>query len=411
MSGPLDDDTRRALVGQAHRSKDLQTEVGSLAHDIDALLGDEFVASPVPIVSGEPLGRPLPSFDASIAANTAYLADRGLGGLTLDDCLTPEQLDQVESLEGSARLRWTLEDFATVGLAGAVGVFATLFDDKVDAVVRARLSTLKDSELIQRWERDARSLPIDYTGRDFGGPGHRVRSAGHDVGRPFEALSQIRDGQFRGWTWDYGKRTLVTQHGLRGSTYVPVDDPVEALVLWLKHLVADFVTSTSLPLPGWSRLYELPYRDVRKMAHDLYLGSRGAPGLNLRSMILSKTFPVITTELLVRVRVHWRAHELRQDFALLPTEERLRDEMLLAGHVLTGAGVLGKVAWACHTSGPLGIRHLNLPVLVQAGWLGWKVVQGTLGTRPVTPSWDELCRGLRLPWELEEISHFDRTTL
>jgi hypothetical protein len=79
---------------------------------------------------------------------------------------------------------------------------------------------------------------------------HRVRSSGHDLGRPIAALRQIRDGVFTGVRWDNGAGPQDPY-----PRYVPARSVSEALVLWAKHLAADAVTPISLPLPGFSRLY------------------------------------------------------------------------------------------------------------------------------------------------------------
>ena len=117
------------------------------------------------------------------------------------------------------------------------------------------MKKLKDTPLIQGWERDARRMPIDHMGPGFGGRAHRVRSAGHDIGRPFEALSQIRDGQFRGFRWDHGVKIPVTDDryrvveslgkGLAGVRHVNVPVLVRAAMVALQ-VAADARARTSV---------------------------------------------------------------------------------------------------------------------------------------------------------------------
>ena len=165
----------------------------------------------------------------------------------------------------------------------------------------------EDTDLIRRWERDARAMPIDYMGPGSGGRAHRVRSPGHDIGRPFEALRQIRAGEFRGFRWEYGAQIEVTE-----PRYRQVESLGEALVLWGKHLVADVVTPVSLPLPGWTKLYELPSRRLGTFAHQTYNS-----GVNPRSGALS-TLPVLSTGVVVRTHVHGRAVLARGSATLEP---------------------------------------------------------------------------------------------
>lgn len=104
-----------------------------------------------------------------------------------------------------------MSDLVAVGFAGVVGMGATWFDMRVDAVVRQQLDRLKKTDVLSGWESDGRGLSIDYTGPCFGGPAHRVRSAGHDLGRPLQALRQLRDGEFRGVRWVAGRARGVRE--------------------------------------------------------------------------------------------------------------------------------------------------------------------------------------------------------
>ena len=285
--------------------------------------------------------------------------------------------------------------------AGLVGVAATWFDAAIDSAVRDRLTKLTDSPLIRRWENEAKRMPIDHTGPKFGGPGHRVRSAGHDIARPFAALRQIRAGQFHGYSWDHGRRVTHIVGGYR-----PVETLGEALTLWGKHLVADLVTPMSLPLPGWTALYQLPSHQLRTFAHQTYDHS-----LNTRWAALS-TLPVLTTEIVVRTHVHGRAMLARGTAVLQPAEAAQRRELLLAGHALVGAVSLGKaLTLALATRSPIrAYRHLNWPVLVRAATTSLQVA-GDAQARDRDPgrSWNDLLIGVAVPWQLDAADTVDRT--
>jgi hypothetical protein len=320
------------------------------------------------------------------------------GPYDLDACLTKYQLERLRDWESGERQRWQLPDFVTVGLCGVVGGLATIFDDQVDAQVRAGLGYLKNTDLVQGWEKAARGMPIDYTGPKFGGPAHRVRSAGHDIGRPFEALQQIRSGVFRGSVWEDGVRTITSV-----NVSAPVSSLAVALTLWAKHLLADVVTPMSLPLPGWTKLYELPNRDLRKFAHDAYQGSPLGNGLNLRSGLLTPTLSLLTTEVIVRSQVHWSAYQSTGSAGLTDAGKRKRSEMLLAGHAIVGAVSLGNAAVrGLLGEGPLALRHVNVPVLARAGFQAVHVIREEQRLRRLEPpSWDELVRSIVHPWQLD----------
>ena len=182
------------------------------------------------------------------------------------------------------------------------------------------------------------------------------RRAAAAAARPFAALRQIRAGQFHGYSWDHGRRVTHIVGGYR-----PVETLGEALTLWGKHLVADLVTPMSLPLPGWTALYQLPSHQMRTFAHQTYDHS-----LNTRWAALS-TLPVLTTEIVVRTHVHGRAMLAHGTAVLQPAEAAQRSELLLAGHALVGAVSLGKaLTLAPATRSPIrDYRHLNWPVLVR----------------------------------------------
>jgi hypothetical protein len=381
----VDESVLRNLDTQHRRLAELEADVQRL------LAGDTDVEAPIP--------PEMPRrYDELTAANDGARAERGWDEVDLDAALTPALRAEYDRWEDRHRARWTQEDVAAVACAGLVGVAATWFDATIDRAVRNRLKELTKTPLIRRWEREAK-LPIDYTGPKFGGPGHRTRSAGHDMARPFAALHQIRSGEFRGYSWDHGRRVT---HVIKG--YRPVETLGEALTLWGKHLVSDVVTPMSLPLPGWTVLYQLPVRDLRTFAHQTY-----DHGLNTRWAALS-TLPVLTTEIVVRTHVHGRAMLTRGTAVLQPAEAAQRTELLLAGHAIVGAASLGKaLTSALVTRSPVrAYRHLNWPVLVRAATASLRVAGDARARgRGPGPSWDDLLAGVAAPWQLDAAEAVD----
>lgn len=345
------------------------------------------------------------TYDELTVRNDELRAQNLWAEVDLDTALGPEQRERFETWRSHQRLPWSPSDLAIVGVAGLIGVAATIYDTSIDKRIRDRLLQLKDTPAFREFEKAGQNLAIDYTGPGFGGPAHRVRSAGHDLLRPLSALRQIQNGRFEGIEWVDGVRRVVTvTHGR------PVESLPEALVLWAKHLAADFVTKTSLPLPGWTLLYELPWRDARKFAHDVYSGTSWGDGWNSRNGLLTPSLPVISTEVLIRTHVHARAWNQTGSPILDAGHRALLEELLLAAHGLVGAAALGK-AVALAMSGPggaLALRHLNMPSLIRTGTLGLQA----LGTRTerralAAPSWDALLSGLREPWELREAQEIE----
>lgn len=115
---------------------------------------------------------------------------------------------------------------------------------------------------------------------------------------------------------------------------------------------------------------------------------------------------MLAVESIVRIHVHGRALRERGTPVLRPAERSLRDEMLLAGHALTVAGSLGRtLATAYATSGPLALRHINVPSLVRTGRLAHSVLSKR---EEALPSWAEIITRIEEPWALDLASDIDR---
>ncbi len=344
------------------------------------------------------------SYDKITAVNERRRVDGDWAEPDLYALVTDAQRERLTAWRARERVPWVPSDFLVVGLAAATGVLACLFDTEVDAWVKGRLAALKDTEVLRGWEADASGLPIDYTGLGFGGPAHRVRSAGHDLGRPLAALAQIREGVFRGVRWTDGQKVPVwSGQNPFGRPYNPVASYGEAMVLWAKHLAADFVTPMSLPLPGWTWLDELPFREVRKFAHDAYAGVERGAGMNLRSGLVTPALSVMAVEAIVTVHVHADAYCRTGSWALSPALGAKRAEMLLAAQGVVGAVSLGKAACEAMTTGPFALRHLNSPMLLRVGRLALTVRWNSRKRDEMRPqSWQDL---LESRFQLSALPH------
>lgn len=324
---------------------------------------------------------------SSVAVSTATRDDLGARLLAaLDD----DQRALFQQWQSRERLRWDGADMAVVGLAGIAGVLATWFDSPTDRAMRLALRRLGAARFMRAWERDAKGMGMDHMGSGFGGSAHRVRSSGHDIGRPLVALSQIMNGRFVGYRWVDGIREPVTVDGFA----VP-DDLFDALQLWVKHLAADMVTTMSLPLPGWSKLYELPHRELRRFIHDVYRGTAPGEGLNLRSGLVSPSLSSAVVEIIIRTHVHASALDRRGSSVLTTEESRLCGELLLAAQAITAAAAIGKstARAAVLPVKSMSIRHLNLPALARVGLLGIGLLADHRRRRSTeAPSWSELAR-------------------
>ena len=125
-------------------------------------------------------------------------------------------------------------------------------------------------------------------------------------------------------------------------------------------MVADFCSSSSLPIPGWSLLSHFPNRDIEAFAMKLYRN-----GMSLRTMAL-QSVPVALTELLVSLYVWIRSRDGGDEFSEAAWNHR-KKKLLLISHGITTAVNVGKVII---TEAPW---RLNLVVIARTFQLIWQV--------------------------------------
>jgi hypothetical protein len=362
-------------------------------------------------MSDEPVPSDLPtapkqqSYDALTSFNDRLRSENSWVGIDLDAALTPQRAQALEDWRSRQRTPWTTADIAMVGLAGVLGTASIWFDAAIDRAVRDRLSAVARTRAVRIWEKAGKRLPMDYMGEGFGGRAHRIKSAGHDLARPFKALRQIMDGEFEGVKWSFGERSTIKRSG----QFDVVSSFEEALVRWLMHLGADVLTPMSLPIPGSSLLYELDNETIRKFALHAYSGLRAGEGLNLRSATVAPGMTALTTEVVVRSHVHLKAMRETGTFVLSPQEDRKRTELRLAAHSLVGAVSIGKAtAQGLITKHPAAIRHIQVPTLLIAGKAALQAVaDASAARRASAPTWDQLVLDVAQPWQLDLASDID----
>ena len=380
---------------------DLDRNLDTIRRRLDAM--DAAVANALsdnPTPSALPVASSPQSYGELTAFNDNLRDENRWTEIDLDAALTPELAAKLEEWRSLQRIPWSNADIAAVGLAGMIGGTCVWFDSGIDRVIRQWLNPLNQTRLIQAFEKAGKQLPIDYMGPGFGGNAHRVKSAGHDLARPFTALRQIMDGQFEGVRWSFGQRAPVTE------SFEPVGSFEEALLRWIMHLSADALTPMSLPIPGFSLLYECNSQAISKFAHHAYAGLRPGEGLNLRSALLGPGMTAIATETVIRTHVHLAAFRKRGSAQLTRQEDRKRNELRMAAHSLVGAASIGKAVaqgivfeYGLH---PAQIRHVNIPTLIMAGQAALQVVGDfSVARRASAPSWDDLLLDLAQPWQLD----------
>ena len=130
--------------------------------------------------------------------------------VVLSDLIDPVALAQLDAWRASQRLSWERSDLLVVAISGLIGAAANLHDTQLDSAVMQGLEALRQTPLLRQWEKGAKGMPIDYMGSKFGGPAHRALSPGHDIGRFFNALNQVRTGTFEGSFWETERSSFVS---------------------------------------------------------------------------------------------------------------------------------------------------------------------------------------------------------
>lgn len=390
-----------------HVERNLDTQSRRLA-DLDALISATLEDRETDIQLAQ--GPRHQSYAELTAHNDEIRAHREWTEVDLDACLTDTQREAWDLWQQKHRLAWSKADLVAVGAVGVVGLLCTWFDASIDTAVRDRLGKLMPSDLVKSWETAGKRLPIDYMGPGFGGRAHRVKSAGHDLARPVEAIRQIMKGEFRGAAWLGDDVTQVVV----GDRFRVVDSAPEAALRLAQHLLADVITPMSLPIPGMSFLYESDSKALRDFALHAYSGlGRGGTGWNVRSGIAIPGMCVMATEILIRTYVHLDVYQETGSARLDLPQRRRRNELLLAAHSLVSAVSIGKVSAQviAHSSAgnylraahPSHLRHANIPALLRAGALAGKVVADARRAAkiPSARSWDELVAATAGPWQLD----------
>lgn len=422
-------------------------ELAALDEQVDTLLARAGITAPAPAatepppaVASRPAGEPADPVTADLATSDAfargleddlaYLHANGISAVAWEDLLDAATLADID-----ARLRrpvraepMTAADVRTVRVCASLGIVAVLLDDSIDRTVRDRLCDLHDpasalgssqlGQAIRQWDKDGKRLAIDYTGPGIGGPCgvHRVRSSGHGLLRPFSALRQIREGVFEGHHWRGD--VLIPVRADRGRPeWAPyrraeeLFDANGAMLLWFKHLAADFTTDKSLPLPGATFLHESTDEAIRRFGAEAYIG-----GLNLRRVALSGALPVAVVELGVRSSVFIRAWRQTGSCRMTPECTAKLENMLLLSHGLVAAAGAGKVTVCWDDEGPAALRHLNPAAFKAAGRYAIPVAVRLAGSsesrsserieRELAAGWDALATA----WEFDAaVQAYERT--
>lgn len=184
------------------------------------------------------------------------------------------------------------------------------------------------------------------------------------------SLYMLSKGQFIDGVYDNGAYKIVqTALNQYDNAYTTMGFG-ESLIAYFTHMIADFFSTKSLPIPGFSLLTHFPNREIRKFANDLY-----ADGLNLRNLVM-QGIPVATVELIT-----WIYTALRYKDSTYSKEQikAKKETMLLLTHGIATAVNVGKVIiQVVVTKDAKALTSLNLPMVIRTINLVWKSIKREL---------------------------------
>ena len=184
----------------------------------------------------------------------------------------------------------------------------------------------------------------------------------HDIFVFALSIWSISSGKYIDFEWGKDGSFIPVKDGnWDGEKIYSECNLLVAIIRYIKHMVADFCSSTRLPIPGFSILMHIPDRDIEAFALKLYRN-----GMNLRTMAL-QSVPVGVTELLMAVYIWIRSKDSKAEFSEAAWEHK-KNKLLLIAHGITTAVNVGKVII---TESPW---CLNLVVIARTLQLMWKVI-------------------------------------
>lgn len=174
-------------------------------------------------------------------------------------------------------------------------------------------------------------------------------------------LFLVTKALIKGTYWDFEWRKDGTIHvvSAEGKAYNPLFAPLK----YIGHMLADFCSAYSLPIPGFSFLMHFPDRDVEAFALKLYKN-----GMNSRTLVL-QGFPVLMVEWLTEFYLWIRKKGSEAGYSDEAWEHK-KNILLLISHGITmsvnvGKVILAKAPW-----------RLNLVVIVRTCQQTWRVING-----------------------------------
>jgi hypothetical protein len=195
-----------------------------------------------------------------------------------------------------------------------------------------------------------------------GGPLHRLVGPSHDLSRFLETIGNLVKGEFHANV--EGNTIIATAYSGRSTTdYLKIDSPADAAVVLILHLIGDFFSAMSLPIPGRTKIAE---SDVQQVVKDVFDEYRS--GGNLRKLVsefLSNIAGAVLIPIVLRLYRYVRIAIEKRSVPKLSLKNDGKFH-LLARNAQTISFTIS-IGRAAFTQNPLALNYLNFVQIVRNG--------------------------------------------
>lgn len=320
------------------------------------------------------------TFDELYEKASCSLADNEIAvdSIKIHDLVSEQELREIENALNrpmSEREHWNRSDFIVVFMAATLGSCADIILGDRNNKFTGKDSTF--SQKLNELHNHKGGDPLDYQGKGFGGGYHRGLSKSHDLLRFIEAIMMIKNGEFVGVRYEYGKAINVIANANQYGNQYGQMTVIESILQYAQHMFADLFSKNSLPFPGSSFLVECDNRHLRMLAADMYKN-----GFNCKNVLVQSIATVII-EIIIRiyysitaVRDYREEANITDDYSnyeamkrfIKPVNQEKLNEMLLVAHAICTAVNVGKIVikkspWEINVTEIISVVRYGIKVL------------------------------------------------
>jgi hypothetical protein len=201
----------------------------------------------------------------------------------------------------------------------------------------------------------------------IGGPDHRMWGPTHDLARIFETIKGIMRGEFSLKIDAANVDRLIKTYSRKSSEYIKIENPIDAFVVLMLHLISDYFTTKSLPIPGRTKIIEKGDNEVIRQVLKEY--RQGGHLRQLVSDFLNSLSSALFIALFCRFYRYFDIYASSGSVHHLINNIKLKDDIKYH-HLIRNASTIcfvisvGKAAFSRNL---MDINYINFIQIVQSG--------------------------------------------